>query len=278
MFLERVGNHKRACLLYDPSHFVLQQLNYLDYIDHLPRRIKIFHVKDAEFNPTGSRRAYGASQSWLNRRALPVPRRRAGRLRRDLLQDGRLRLPRLGGARDGECCLKHPEDGRARGASFIAEHIIRVADRAFDDFAGGGVDVAARTTTISAWAGEPRHGDREGANRGCANKTHRLGMVGGGRGAFIGAVHRIAARIDDRYELVAGALSSDARARGETRPSCIAPERSYADFAEMARREAALTAAGRDRNRRRWRSSPNHFTPHRDGVSRAGIPSSATSR
>ena len=42
----------------------------------------------------------------------------------------------------------------------------------------------------------------------------RLGMVGGGEGAFIGAVHRIAARIDDRFELVAGALSSDPRTRG----------------------------------------------------------------
>src|SRR5579859_5061828 len=68
----------------------------------------------------------------------------------------------------------------------------------------------------------------------------RLGMVGGGRGAFIGAVHRIAARMDDRYELVAGALSADpARAKASAADLHIAPDRAYADFAEMARVEAA---------------------------------------
>ncbi len=68
----------------------------------------------------------------------------------------------------------------------------------------------------------------------------RLGMVGGGEGAFIGAVHRIAARLDDRYELVAGALSSDAtRARDSAAAVHIAPERSYADYAAMAEAEAA---------------------------------------
>ncbi len=68
----------------------------------------------------------------------------------------------------------------------------------------------------------------------------RLGMVGGGEGAFIGAVHRIAARIDDRYELVAGALSADpSRAHQSAAALHIAAERSYDDFATMARREAA---------------------------------------
>lgn len=68
----------------------------------------------------------------------------------------------------------------------------------------------------------------------------RLGMVGGGQGAFIGAVHRIAARIDDRYELVAGALSSDPeRARESSRELHILPERAYGSFAEMAKAEAA---------------------------------------
>ncbi|MBB5456427.1 Gfo/Idh/MocA family protein [Paraburkholderia sp. Cpub6] len=66
----------------------------------------------------------------------------------------------------------------------------------------------------------------------------RLGMVGGGQGAFIGAVHRIAARLDDRFELVAGALSSDSeRARASAVEAGIA--RSYADWREMARAEAA---------------------------------------
>jgi sugar phosphate isomerase/epimerase len=53
MFLERVGNHPRANILYDPSHFVLQQLDYLAYIDIYHERIKCFHVKDAEFRPNG---------------------------------------------------------------------------------------------------------------------------------------------------------------------------------------------------------------------------------
>ncbi len=68
----------------------------------------------------------------------------------------------------------------------------------------------------------------------------RLGMVGGGQGAFIGAVHRIAARLDDRYALVAGALSSDPeRARASGEALGLDPERAYASFAEMAEREAA---------------------------------------
>jgi predicted dehydrogenase len=68
----------------------------------------------------------------------------------------------------------------------------------------------------------------------------RLGMVGGGQGAFIGAVHRIAARLDDRWELVAGALSRDPeRARASAAALHIAPDRAYAEFGAMARAEAA---------------------------------------
>src|SRR5256885_12475217 len=67
----------------------------------------------------------------------------------------------------------------------------------------------------------------------------RLGMVGGGPGAFIGAVHRIAARMDDRFELVAGALSSNPeRSRAAALEMHIAPERAYGSFAEMAAAEA----------------------------------------
>jgi sugar phosphate isomerase/epimerase len=143
MFLERVGNHPRACLLYDPSHFVLQQLDYLAYIDHYHERIKLFHVKDAEFNPTGKQGVYGGFQSWINR---------AGRFRS--LGDGQVDFGAIFSKMaqydfDGwavlewECCLKHPEDGAREGAAFIADHIIRVADRAFDDFAAGAVDRAA---------------------------------------------------------------------------------------------------------------------------------------
>ncbi len=68
----------------------------------------------------------------------------------------------------------------------------------------------------------------------------RLGMVGGGQGAFIGAVHRIASRIDGHYDLVAGALSSDPeRAAASAAELGINPERSYGSFAEMAKAEAA---------------------------------------
>ena len=143
MFLDRVNQHPRACLLYDPSHFMLQQLNYLDYIDFFHERIKIFHVKDAEFNPTGKQGVYGGFQSWLNR---------AGRFRS--LGDGQVDFgaifSKLAGydfpgwaVLEWECCIKHPEDGAREGASFIRDHIIRVAERAFDDFAGGGVNTAA---------------------------------------------------------------------------------------------------------------------------------------
>ncbi|MEP7294646.1 MAG: sugar phosphate isomerase/epimerase [Burkholderiales bacterium] len=143
MFLDRVGHHKRACLLYDPSHFVLQQLNYLDYIDCYHDRIKIFHVKDAEFNPTGKQGVYGGFQPWL---------KRAGRFRS--LGDGQVDFGAIFSKMAGynfpgwavvewECCIKHPEDGAREGAAFVRDHIIRVADRAFDDFAGNGVNTAA---------------------------------------------------------------------------------------------------------------------------------------
>ena len=143
MFLDRLQGHKRACLLYDPSHFVLQQLNYLDYIDFYHDRIKIFHVKDAEFNPTGKQGVYGGYQPWLNR---------AGRFRS--LGDGQVDFAAIfskmaaydfpgWAVLEWECCIKHPEDGAREGAVFIRDHIIRVADKAFDDFAGGSVDTAA---------------------------------------------------------------------------------------------------------------------------------------
>ena len=69
----------------------------------------------------------------------------------------------------------------------------------------------------------------------------RLGMVGGGQGAFIGGVHRIASRMDDRYELVAGALSSEPeRAKASGLELGLRADRAYGSFEEMARREARL--------------------------------------
>ena len=102
MFLERVNNHPRANLLYDPSHFVLQQLDYLQYIDFYHERIKMFHVKDAEFNPTGKQGVYSRlPELGEPRRALPLDRRRPGRFPRHLRQARGLRLRRLGRARMG---------------------------------------------------------------------------------------------------------------------------------------------------------------------------------
>ncbi|HYZ61789.1 MAG TPA: sugar phosphate isomerase/epimerase, partial [Acetobacteraceae bacterium] len=67
MFLERVGNHPRCNILYDPSHFVLQQLDYLEYIDIYHERIRAFHAKDAEFNPTGRQGVYSGYAPWVER-------------------------------------------------------------------------------------------------------------------------------------------------------------------------------------------------------------------
>jgi sugar phosphate isomerase/epimerase len=142
MFLEHTNNHKRACLLYDPSHFVLQCLDYLTYIDHYHERIKMFHVKDAEFNPTGKQGVYGGYQSWINR---------AGRFRS--LGDGQVDFEGIfsklasydydgWAVMEWECAIKHPEDGAKEGAVFIKNKIIRVTEKAFDDFAGTGSDEA----------------------------------------------------------------------------------------------------------------------------------------
>jgi sugar phosphate isomerase/epimerase len=143
MFLDRVQQHPRANLLYDPSHFVLQQLDYLHYIDLYHSRIKAFHVKDAEFRPDGRQGVYGGFQAWKDR---------AGRFRS--LGDGQVdfraifsKLTQYGyrgwAVLEWECCIKHPEQGAAEGAPFIADHLIRVAERAFDDFAASGTDDAA---------------------------------------------------------------------------------------------------------------------------------------
>ncbi|NNV56011.1 sugar phosphate isomerase/epimerase family protein [Limnovirga soli] len=140
MFLEKVNNHARACLLYDPSHFVLQCLDYLTYIDYYHERIKMFHVKDAEFNATGKQGVYGGYQNWVDR---------AGRFRS--LGDGQVDFKSIfsklaaynykgWAVMEWECCLKHPEDGAKEGSVFIKDHIIRVTEKAFDDFANTGSD------------------------------------------------------------------------------------------------------------------------------------------
>jgi sugar phosphate isomerase/epimerase len=140
MFLEKLGGHKRCCINYDPSHFLLQQLDYLAFIDIYHERISAFHVKDAEFNPDGRQGVYSGYQSWV---------KRAGRFRS--LGDGQVdfsgifsRLAQYDYDRwavlEWECALKHPEQGAAEGAPFIEHHILRVTEKAFDDFAGGDTD------------------------------------------------------------------------------------------------------------------------------------------
>lgn len=140
LFREATGNHKRVNILYDPSHFVLQQLDYLAFIDIYHEHIKMFHVKDAEFNPNGRSGVYGGYQDWINR---------PGRFRS--LGDGQVDFKSIfsklsqydydgWAVMEWECCIKSPEQGAREGAPFIQKHIIEVTEKAFDDFAGGEPD------------------------------------------------------------------------------------------------------------------------------------------
>lgn len=142
MFVDAVNGHPRANINYDPSHFVLQQLDYLAFIDLYHDRIKAYHVKDAEFNMSGKQGVYSGFQGWVDR---------AGRFRS--LGDGQVdfsgifsKLSQYGydgwAVLEWECCIKSPEQGAAEGAPFIESHIIEVTTKAFDDFAGAGADEA----------------------------------------------------------------------------------------------------------------------------------------
>jgi sugar phosphate isomerase/epimerase len=135
--------HPGEDMLFDPSHYVLQQLDYLQLIDFYHARIKCFHVKDAEFRPTGKSGVYGGYQNWVDR---------PGRFRS--LGDGQVDFKAIfskmaaydfegWAVLEWECALKHPEDGAREGAPFIRDHIIRVTPHAFDDFAASGIDVGA---------------------------------------------------------------------------------------------------------------------------------------
>lgn len=142
LFVDACGGHEAAMINYDPSHFLLQQLDYLAFIDIYHDRINAFHVKDAEFNPDGRQGVYSGYQSWINR---------AGRFRS--LGDGQVdfagifsKLIQHGydswAVMEWECCIKSPQQGAADGAPFIASHIIDVTEVAFDDFVGGERDDA----------------------------------------------------------------------------------------------------------------------------------------
>lgn len=139
-FLEATGNHSRVNILYDPSHFVLQQLDYIAYIDHYHSFIKAFHVKDSEFKPDGKRGSFGGYSDWQDR---------AGRYRSP--GDGQIdfktiftKLTEYGcdvwAVMEWECCVKSPEQGAREGAPFISQHIIEATQKRFDDFAGADID------------------------------------------------------------------------------------------------------------------------------------------
>ncbi|AZL74448.1 sugar phosphate isomerase/epimerase family protein [Pseudomonas oryziphila] len=135
-----VGEHERCRILFDPSHFVLQQLDYLAYLDLYHPFIRMFHVKDAEFNPSGRQGVYGGYSDWAER---------AGRFRS--LGDGQVDFKAIfsklaqydfdGWATlEWECCLKDQEVGAREGVEFIDRHIIQVTGQVFDDFAGAPLD------------------------------------------------------------------------------------------------------------------------------------------
>jgi len=134
-FLQAVDHHPRACICFDPSHFVLQQLHYLSFIDHYHTRIKIFHVKDAEFNPTGKQGVYGGYADWKDR---------AGRFR--AIGDGQVDFKAiftklaLHGYRgwatlESECAVKDPIVCAEEAVERINSFIIPIANSEFDDFA-----------------------------------------------------------------------------------------------------------------------------------------------
>ena len=137
-FLKATNNHSSVKILYDPSHFILQQMDYLQYIDFYHEYIRMFHVKDAEFNPNGKSGVYGGYQDWIDR---------PGRFRSP--GDGQIDFKSIFSklsqySFDGwavlewECCIKSPEQGAKEGVKFINDHIINVTKQSFDDFAGTG--------------------------------------------------------------------------------------------------------------------------------------------
>ena len=139
-FLAAVQNHPRANILFDPSHMLLQQMDPVLFLDHYHSRVRAFHVKDAEFQPSGRSGVYGGFQSWIDR-------------------PGRFRTPGAGqvdfarifsklaqydypgwAVLEWEDPLESAAEGARKGAAFIRQQIIQVTDRAFDDFAAADTD------------------------------------------------------------------------------------------------------------------------------------------
>ena len=140
-FYEATGKHPRLGINYDPSHFILQCMDYVGFIDVYAPFIKAFHVKDAEFRPSAKAGVYGGYMNWKDR---------PGRFRS--LGDGQVdfkqvfsRLTAAGysswAVLEWECCYKDAAQGAAEGAPFIQSMLIDVPTKAFDDFAGASSDV-----------------------------------------------------------------------------------------------------------------------------------------
>jgi len=147
-FLKAVGDHPRARILYDPSHYILQQLDYLQFIDIYHPLIRAFHVKDAEFRPNGRAGVYAGYQNWIDR---------PGRFRS--LGDGQVDFAAVfskmaqydfpgWAVLEWEDCIKNAEDGAREGAQFILRQMIKVSEHAFDDFAKSGADKAANRRVL----------------------------------------------------------------------------------------------------------------------------------
>ena len=133
-FLDVVGGHKRCCINYDPSHFRLQGLDYVGFIDVYHERIKAFHVKDAELRPSPKQGVYSGFADWPHR---------AGRFRS--LGDGDVDFGAIfsqlsvynydsWAVLEWECAIKDRLVGAKEGAPFIQSHMIKVSASSFDDF------------------------------------------------------------------------------------------------------------------------------------------------
>ncbi|WP_245588608.1 TIM barrel protein, partial [Deinococcus pimensis] len=218
--LDAVGNHPRFGFNYDPSHLGYQGVDYVKFLRVFPERIFHVHMKDVwwgrgdgEVGVFGGHRPFGDAARYWDFRSVgrgDIDFEAVMVALNDIGYAGPLSV-------EWEDARMDRVFGAAESAAFTRRLDFPAAGRAFD----------------SAFA---REQEEAGACVGV-----RLGMVGGGEGAFIGAVHRMAAALNGQYELVAGALSGDPeRARRSGAALGLNPARSYASWREMLGAELAL--------------------------------------